>query len=62
LSRPVGATVKELMAATGWQPHSIRGFLSGQLAKKLKLKIKSFTRQGERVSGVAVETVEARGG
>ena len=29
LARPDGATLSELVAATGWQPHSVRGFLSG---------------------------------
>jgi hypothetical protein len=29
LKRPGGATSKELMKATGWRPHSVRGFLSG---------------------------------
>jgi hypothetical protein len=49
LRQPAGATLGELMAATGWQSHSVRGFISGQLAKKLRLKIKSFKRDGERV-------------
>jgi len=44
LRRPVGASVKELMKATAWQPHSIRGFLSGTLKKKLGLKVDSFQR------------------
>ncbi|MGC8794896.1 MAG: DUF3489 domain-containing protein [Bryobacteraceae bacterium] len=35
LSRPEGATLAELQATTGWQPHSLRGFLSGTLVKKL---------------------------
>jgi hypothetical protein len=28
IQRPTGATVKEIMTATGWQPHSVRGFMS----------------------------------
>jgi hypothetical protein len=49
LKRPEGATLKTIMAATGWQAHSVRGFVSGQLTKKMRLKVKSFTRDGERV-------------
>jgi hypothetical protein len=37
------------MAATGWQAHSVRGFISGQLTKRMRLKVKSFRRDGERV-------------
>jgi len=42
LKRPKGASLKELVTATGWQPHSIRGFLSGVVAGKMGLKIKSI--------------------
>jgi hypothetical protein len=49
LKRPGGATLEQLMKATNWQAHSIRGFISGQLAKKQRLKIRSFKRSGERV-------------
>lgn len=49
LKRPAGASLKQLMKATGWQSHSIRGFLSGHLHKKLGLRVKSFRRDGERV-------------
>src|SRR5437870_9415720 len=35
LKRSGGATLKELLKATGWQPHSVRGFLSGALHKKM---------------------------
>src|SRR5947207_37657 len=41
LKRPGGTTLKELIKATGWQPHSVRGFLSGVVTKKLKLKVAS---------------------
>ena len=41
LKRPGGATAKELMKATGWQPHSVRGFLSGTVGKKMGLTVTS---------------------
>jgi hypothetical protein len=41
LKRPNGTTLKELIKATGWQPHSVRGFLSGVIGRKLKLKVAS---------------------
>ena len=34
LRRPGGASLQELMSATGWQAHSVRGFLSGMVGKK----------------------------
>ncbi len=36
-----GVTIEELMAATNWQSHTIRGALSGTLKKKLGLEITS---------------------
>jgi hypothetical protein len=49
LKRPQGAGLKELQSVTGWQPHSVRGFLSGVVAKKMRLKVRSFkTESGER--------------
>jgi hypothetical protein len=41
IGRKEGASLGELMRATGWQAHSIRGFLSGALGKKMGLKIGS---------------------
>lgn len=49
LKRRNGAGLKELIRATGWQPHSVRGFLSGVVFKKMGLKVLSFkTESGER--------------
>jgi len=36
-----GATLADLVAATGWQAHSVRGFLSGTAKKRMKLNILS---------------------
>ena len=50
LRQPKGATLKEVMQATGWQAHSVRGFISGTLVKKAQLKVSSSKRSdGERV-------------
>jgi hypothetical protein len=49
LKRPGGATAKELMKTTGWQPHSIRGFPSGSIGKKMGLNVTSTKGEdGER--------------
>jgi hypothetical protein len=49
LKRPGGATAKELLKATGWQPHSLRGFISGTLGKKMGLTVTSTKGEdGER--------------
>jgi len=48
LKTPDGATVGELMEATGWQAHSVRGFLSATLKQKHGLTIVSEKRDGIR--------------
>ncbi len=41
LKRKTGATIDDLVKATGWQPHSVRGAISGTLKKKLGLTVTS---------------------
>jgi hypothetical protein len=48
LCRPEGATLREIQQATGWQSHSVRGFLSASIRKQGRT-VRSFQRAGERV-------------
>jgi hypothetical protein len=49
LRRPEGATLADIQSATGWQAHSVRGFISGALGKKMGLTVESFkTAEGAR--------------
>ena len=41
LRRPEGATLQQIMRATGWQAHSVRGFISGTVGRKMGLRIES---------------------
>ncbi|MGD9711384.1 MAG: DUF3489 domain-containing protein [Thermomicrobiales bacterium] len=41
LRRKKGASIDEMQQATGWQAHSVRGFLSGHMKKKLGLTVTS---------------------
>ena len=53
LKRPDGVTQKELMKVTGWQPHSVRGLLSGIVGKKMGLTVTSTKGEdGQRTYSV----------
>jgi len=51
LSREEGATLNEIRSETGWQAHTVRGFISRNLSKQGR-KVRSFEREGERVYGL----------
>jgi len=49
MKRPEGATLQEIMSVTGWMAHSVRGFISGALSKKMGLTVESLkTAEGAR--------------
>lgn len=47
LSQRSGASIPEMMEATGWQQHSVRGFLAGTVKKKLGFTLTSSKSEGE---------------
>ena len=53
LRRPEGATVDEVVSATGWQRHTVRGVFSGTLKKKLGLTLASAKEERGRVYRIA---------
>ena len=54
LRAPAGATIAKIVKTFGWQPHTVRGVLSGALKKKLGLTINSEKAEGgERVYRIA---------
>lgn len=57
LTRPGGATLSELTKATKWQPHSVRGFLSGTLCKRMGMPLQS-TKDGKGDRRYSIESYQ----
>lgn len=59
LKRSKGATLEELMEATGWQRHSVHGMLSGAIKKRLRLPLISTKEVRGLVYKIAAPTTAA---
>ena len=59
LRRPQGVTIEQAAKALDWQPHSVRGVISGVLKKRLGLAVTSAKGDGGRVYRVAAEAHSA---
>lgn len=63
MSRPEGATAAEVMKATDWQAHTVRGFVAGTLKSKMGLKVESGkTEDGERYYKITSRPLAFLGG
>ncbi len=58
LTRAQGATINQIMNATGWQAHSVRGFIAGPVKKKLGRSVTSEVTPRGRVYRIAPEASE----
>ena len=59
LQRKQGATIAPIMKATGWQPHSVRGFLTAVVRTKLGLTLVSEKTGEERVYHIVANQIAA---
>ena len=55
LRSPPGTTIAAIMKATGWQQHSVRGFLAGVVRRRLKLTLASKKVNGNRIYQITSE-------
>lgn len=54
LQHNAGATIAEMAKAVGWQTHSVRGFLSGAIKRKRRIRIKS-SKKGDKPRRYVIE-------
>ena len=56
LRAPGGVTINAMMRATGWQQHSVRGFLAGVVRKRLGFNLVSAATEGGRLYRITDRT------
>ena len=61
LRAPGGVTIDAIMHATGWQQHSVRGFLAGVVRKKLGFNLVSAATEGGRLYRITDRTASGCG-
>ena len=59
LSRPQGASIEDIMQATDWQMHSVRGFLAGTVKKKLGFTLTS-SKANDEVRRYRIQSARGR--
>jgi hypothetical protein len=59
LMKPEGTTIGDIMKATDWQQHSVRGFFAGVIRKKLKLTLTSEAAEAGRIYKVTDNATSA---
>jgi hypothetical protein len=62
LQSPTGTTITAMMQVTGWQKHSVRGFLAGVVRKRLKLKLASNKIDGTRIYSIGTGRAQKQAG
>jgi len=58
LRSPNGTSITSVMKLTGWQQHSVRGFLAGVVKKRLGLKVTSEAKNGVRLYRLLADQTE----
>lgn len=60
LERPEGASIGEIMEATGWQRHTVRGFMAGRQLRGMGYRAATIERE-DGTRAYAIEPLEQEG-